>query len=362
MSKLGLTFTFLAPLFLLACLSLLIISSVAPSLFNQQLAFFAIAFALILILGRIDYQLYVFSAWPWYLMSLLLLISTLVLGQVIRGSARWLEIAGVSIQTSELVKPLLIIFVGAYLSRYLPQSVRSLIWFLVIMLAPTFLIFMQPDLGNAILILIITASAVIASGVGLKHIFLTTLLLIMVFPIALTQLKPYQLQRLQSFVNPNADPLGSGYHALQATIAVGSGKLIGRGLGQGTQSHLRFLPERHTDFIFASLVEELGLIGGILVIVSYLVLAISLLRAARYASSDLGSIIVLTSLCLILTQATVNLGMNMGIMPITGITLPFVSSGGSSILSLGLILGVCYSVTNRPSCKKPALEIGKSSR
>jgi rod shape determining protein RodA len=176
-------------------------------------------------------------------------------------------------------------------------------------------------------------------------------------PIGYSQLKSYQRQRLESFVNPSVDPLGTGYNALQATIAVGSGKFIGRGLGQGTQSHLRFLPERHTDFIFASLVEELGFVGGVIVIVSYLWLSLSLMRFARYASSDVGSIICLTTSSLLLVQAFINIGMNMGLLPITGITLPLVSSGGSSILSFAVLLGLCYSVALRQTGKRAVLEI-----
>ena len=362
MSKLSISISIFGPLILLAISSLLIISSIAPDHLQQQVIFFIIAFTLIVILGRIDYQLYVFSPWPWYLSSVAILGFTLLLGQVIRGAARWINIAGVSLQSSELIKPLLIIFVASYLSRYLPQSVKGLIRFLLIMFVPTLLVFMQPDLGSAILIMIITGSSIIASGVGFKRVVITALALLLTLPIAYTQLKPYQLNRLVSFTNPAADPLGSGYNALQATIAVGSGKLLGRGLGQGTQSHLRFLPERHTDFIFASLVEELGLFGGTIIVISFLWLCLTLLKTARYASSDMGSIIALTSLSLLIIQATINIGMNMGLFPITGITLPFVSSGGSSIISLGLMLGVCYSVALRPTGKRAALEIGKKSQ
>jgi rod shape determining protein RodA len=151
--------------------------------------------------------------------------------------------------------------------------------------------------------------------------------------------------------------LGSGYNALQATIAVGSGQIIGRGLGQGTQSHLRFLPERQTDFIFASLVEELGLLGGALVIGAYVWLCHALIMTAKNANTNVGSIICLVTLILISIQAFINIGMNMGIMPVTGITLPLVSAGGSSLISFSILLGICLSIAHHPTAKKPGLEI-----
>jgi rod shape determining protein RodA len=206
--------------------------------------------------------------------------------------------------------------------------------------------------------MVITAASIIGIGVGFKRIFITLAFIAILFPLGYSQLKPYQVNRLVSFINPDADPLGAGYNVTQSTIAVGSGKIFGRGLGQGTQSHLRFLPEKHTDFIFASLVEELGLIGGVMIIFSYLALCFGLIRAAQFASSEVGSVICLSSLGLILFQAVVNIGMNLGIMPITGITLPLVSSGGSSILSMGIMLGMCLSVALRPTSHKALLEIG----
>jgi rod shape determining protein RodA len=358
MHRLPVIVTLIGASLILASSSLLILHSVAPQVFISQLGFFLAAALIAGILSRFDYQLYVFSPWPPYIISILLLLITLVLGSPIRGSTRWLNIFGFSFQTSEITKPLLIIFAATYLAHKLPRTVKELVIFLFLMAFPALLVFLQPDLGTAILIMVITAASIIGIGVGFKRIFITLAFIAILFPLGYSQLKPYQVNRLVSFINPDADPLGAGYNVTQSTIAVGSGKIFGRGLGQGTQSHLRFLPEKHTDFIFASLVEELGLIGGVMIIFSYLALCFGLIRAAQFASSEVGSVICLSSLGLILFQAVVNIGMNLGIMPITGITLPLVSSGGSSILSMGIMLGMCLSVALRPTSHKALLEIG----
>jgi rod shape determining protein RodA len=357
MFKLNPTLGFVGPLLILFASSLLILNSVAPTFAQTQIIFAILGLILFFIIGKIDYQLYLFSPWPWYAISNLLLLSTFFLGVVTRGAVRWIEIFGVSFQPSEFVKPMLILFIASYLTHYFPQTIKDLLIYGLLMLVPTLLIYLQPDLGTSILMLIISAAALLAAGVEFKKLGIVTLVGLLFVPLIFMSLKPYQKQRLTSFIDPNADPLGAGYNVLQATIAVGSGQLIGRGLGQGTQSHLRFLPERHTDFIYASLTEELGFIGGIIILGAYLWLSISLVNAAKLSNSEVGSIICLTSLTLILSQVFINIGMNMGLLPITGITLPLISAGGSSILSFMLILAICFSVANHPATKKASLEI-----
>jgi rod shape determining protein RodA len=178
-----------------------------------------------------------------------------------------------------------------------------------------------------------------------------------IIPLGSLSLKPYQKDRILSFINPYQDHLGTGYNSIQATIAVGSGQLTGRGLGKGTQSHLRFLPERHTDFIFASFVEELGFLGGSILIGAYIWLAMNLVNTAKVASTSIQSLICLISAGLILTQSLVNIGMNMSLLPITGVTLPLVSYGGSSLLSSIIILGINWSIIIRAHSKTRNLEI-----
>lgn len=357
MSKISLYISFLGPISIICFSSLLILNSVLPEVARSQFIFFIIGFILFALISRIDYMLYMFSAWPWYIISNLLLLFTLIFGVTTRGSTRWFQFFGYTFQTSEFVKPLLILFLAGYLSLYLPRSVKSLFYYLILTAIPIFLIFLQPDLGTATLIAFTSVAALVASGVNFKYIGLLILIGLLIVPLSYSQFKPYQQQRIISFIDPNVDPLGSGYNALQATIAVGSGRFIGRGLGQGTQSHLRFLPERHSDFIYAAFVEELGFIGGGILILAYLWLAYTLIKTARRASSDTGSLICLISVSLILIQAGVNIGMNMGLLPITGVTLPLVSAGGSSIISFMLILGICFSVALRPTHHRATFEI-----
>jgi len=350
-------FAFLTPIVLLVFLSLLILHSVDAKSADQQLVFAVLGVILFVVVSRIDYQLYLFSPWPWYFSSLFFLTITLLLTDPVRGSHRWINILGFSLQTSEIVKPMLILFVASYLAFNYPKKVKDLLRFLAIMVVPFGLVFLQPDLGSALILAIIGAAGLLASGIPFKYLISVALIAILIVPIMFQFLKPYQINRLNTFLNPSTDPLGTGYNAVQATIAVGSGKIVGRGLGQGTQSHLRFLPERQTDFIFASLVEELGLLGGGLLILSYFWLSCMLLYTARVANSDTGSIICLISAALILFQFVVNVGMNMGVMPITGITLPFISAGGSSLVSFLIIMGICFSVLRHSRGKPASLEI-----
>lgn len=345
------------PIIVLATLSSLILNSLDPESAKTQAVFFGLSFLFMYFISKIDYNLYLFSPWPWYLLSVILLIVTFVLGSTIRGSTRWLGIGSFSLQTSEIIKPLLIVYISTWLSERPPLKLKHIFEVVGVSLLPVILVFIQPDFGTAMVILFLTAALILAAGAPIKHLLALACLIALVIPIFIIFLKPYQRDRVTSFLNPATDPLGSGYNAAQATIAVGSGKLFGRGLGQGTQSHLRFLPERHTDFVFASLVEELGLFGGILLLGSYAWLTVSLLKIAKTASTDAGSLIVLGVMSILLVQAVVNIGMNMGLLPITGITLPLVSSGGSSVLSFCLSFGLCLAVAKAKHPHPPVLQI-----
>lgn len=357
MKHLTLLLGYVIPILILLTTSIVILHSVAPAEVSVDGLYLILFLTILFIVSRIDYHLFLFSPWPWYFFSLGLLAITLVVGTAARGSLRWVEFAGLTIQTSEIVKPLLLIFIGNYLTLFQPTSIKRVLFFGFLMLIPTFLVYIQPDLGSALLYVLMALVGVVVAGARLKHLLALTFIILAMFPLIYSNLKPYQRLRIESFIDPNADPLGSGYNALQATIAVGSGRLLGRGLGQGTQSHLRFLPERQTDFIFASTVEELGLVGGAIILLSYGWLVLSLLQTARMADADAGSVICLVTAGLVLMQALINIGMNMGMLPITGITLPLVSAGGSSLLSYAVIFGLCLSIARHSSTKRAGLEI-----
>lgn len=250
-----------------------------------------------------------------------------------------------------------ILFIAVYLTHTPIQKIKPTLKFLIYCLIPVGLIFKQPDLGTALILIVLIGAGLLACGVSFKTIGIFGLLLLVAIPLSIPLLKPYQLNRIHTFLNPTSDPLGKGYNSLQATIAVGSGKIFGKGLGQGTQSQLRFLPERQTDFIFASFIEELGFVGGGILLSAYAWLARGLLKTAKYATSPMGSLVSLLTLALLLVQVIVNIGMNMGIMPITGITLPLVSAGGSSLLSLLTLLGVNLNIAKQAKLQTTSLEI-----
>jgi rod shape determining protein RodA len=217
------------------------------------------------------------------------------------------------------------------------------------------LVFLQPDLGNALIYVLVTLITLVAFGFPFKFFFSGAVILLILSPVFWKFLHDYQKQRIMTFLHPN-DPLGLSYNAIQAVIAVGSGMLVGRGLGLGTQSGLRFLPERHTDFIFATLSEELGLIGGILMLITLVFLLYKIYMIFRSQDELFGKIFSIIAFSLIFLQFFINIGMNIGILPIVGITLPFVSYGGSSLLSNFILLGI-LSAMSRGDQSRNVLEI-----
>jgi rod shape determining protein RodA len=345
------------PVVILAVLSVLILHSVLPEVARSQAIFFALGFGLMVAISKIDYHLYLFSPWPWLVLAIIILVLTILFGTTVRGSTRWIELGPLRLQTSEMVKPLMLLFLSVWLAQSPPVTLKDTLTKIGLALIPMFLIFIEPDLGTAMVVGALLITLLVAAGTPFRHLLAIGAICLVSMPLVYVNLHDYQKNRISSFINPGQDPLGTGYNAAQAMIAVGSGKFFGRGLGQGTQSHLRFLPERHTDFVFASTVEELGFMGGFIILAAYGWLAFGLLHAARVAQNDAGSLIILGTLGIIVTQVTVNAGMNMGILPITGITLPFLSAGGSSVLSLFILLGLCLSVARSRSHLRPTLEI-----
>ena len=224
------------------------------------------------------------------------------------------------------------------------------------MLLPALLIFFQPDLGSSLVLLFSWLGILIGAGFDWRLAVLGGATLLSSPFLFWRFLQDYQQQRILSFLNPTSDPLGAGYNLIQATVAVGSGQFLGRGLGRGTQSHLRFLPERHTDFIFASLAEELGFLGSAVLIFALVVLLWRILVIAQKSRDQFGFLISLGIFSLIFTQTFINIGINLGILPITGITLPLVSYGGSSLLAISICLGIIQNI-NQHAKKTPIIEI-----
>lgn len=323
---------------LLVCIGILVIFSSSKELAIQQLIFSILGLFFFFVVSQLDiHTLTNFSKHTYFLM-IFLLILVLIIGFETRGTLRWIPVGLFNIQPSEFAKPVLIIFLAKFWSENLPSwknIFKSLLWS-----APIFiLIFRQPDLGSALTIAAIWIGLLFVAKISFKKIMIIILITTLVIPLSWTILLTYQKQRIVSFLSPQSDPLGRGYNLIQSTIAVGSGQFLGRGLGRGTQSRLQFLPEFRTDFIFASIAEELGLLGSSLILSLYLFLIIYSLTLANKISDPASFLVIVGVVSMFLFQTFVNIGMNMGLLPITGITLPLISYGGSSLLSTFICLG-----------------------
>lgn len=333
------------PALILTCLGLITILSIDPQLFIRQLIFAGIGLILCVAVYKIDFQIFPYFRSYFYVFSIIFLLLSF-LGTEVRGATRWFEVAGVRIQPSELVKPLLIFAFAGFLTQFRPGRLKYIGLNLAAFLPAFFLVFKQPDLGNSIVYFVFWFSMLILSEASLPFLILLIIFFTTVLPLGYGFLKDYQKARLISYLNPNLDPKGAGYNAIQAMIAIGSGLLFGRGFGRGTQSQLMFLPERHTDFIFASFSEEFGFAGGLVLLFIYFWLLWQILKIAKNSGEDGFMLLVIGGICIqLLSQVLVNVGMNLGIVPITGITLPFVSSGGSSLIASWVTIGIVLSAS-----------------
>lgn len=331
-----------AILSILGLLSVLTLSSIAPELASRQLAFFIVGGVVFLAVSKLSWKQILTMSPLGYLLTVGLLILTLLISLQTRNTARWITIGGLfALQASQLAIPL----VGLYFSKLVSQSkvlsLKNIVHWLSVIGFPAVLILIEPDLGTTIVFLACLSTVGLFLPVKPTHILVALGSVALVALVAWSLvLKPYQKQRITSFMNPTSDTSGASYNANQSMIAVGSGEFWGRGLGQGVQSHLRFLPERQTDFIFASIAEEFGFIGSVLIICLYLALVLFLLRTARTTESESAELFIFIVTAQVVIQTFVNIGMNMGLLPITGITLPLLSYGGSSVITLSATLGL----------------------
>lgn len=341
------------PVILLTFLSLAVIGSISPELQILQLIFFILGFIIFFSLLFVDAKIIQAIAWPSYFFSIIFLLLPFFFPEI-RGAHRWISFFSLSIQPAELVKPFLLTFWCYFLKRHSP-ILKTYLLYLILAFIPSLIVFFQPDLGNSIVYLLVALGLLFISQASL-YFFLTLLFFLLgLLPIIWFFLKDYQKLRLVSFLNPQLDTLGTGYNAIQAMIAIGSGQLFGRGLGRGPQSQLRFLPENHTDFIFASLSEELGFFGANLLLFSYFVLLLSLFRLGLRSEHYFTRLFIFAVFFLLLLQITINIGMNLGMLPITGISLPLFSYGGSSLISSLMLLGIINALTSQKKHKTIAI-------
>lgn len=350
-------FELLFPVFILVAISLTALLALDRGLFHNQLLFIFLGFLAFIVFSFVDYRPLRNFMLPIFLVSVILLFLLLIFGVEVRGAVRWMGLTSLKIQISEILKPFLLIAYASFLTRRGNRiSFTTFIWSLLLVGVVIIPIFIQPDLGNTLIYVLAAFLILIFYGMPFWWLGITGIGLFALAPILWQFLLEYQKLRILTFLNPNFDPLGSSYNLIQAVIAVGSGQLIGRGLGYGTQSQLKFLPERHTDFIFATISENFGFIGAVLLLIAFTFLLLKIYKVTRETDDSFGALLGAGVFSLIFLQVFINIGGNIGILPITGITLPLVSYGGSSLLSTFILLGVLNSVS-QDAKKHKTLEI-----
>ncbi len=352
MNKLDKTlfFSVLAILFI----GLLILYSASTRYYSQNIVFrqacwILIGVILLFIILRIDYQRFISVSYLLYGINIFLLILVLFFGEARGGARRWISLGAFNLQPSELAKITLVLALSLYIGRRKRDvtKIGFLFGAFFLVLPAFFLILIEPDLGGALLLIPITLTMLFMAGAKIKHLVAIVLLGLSSLPFFWQFLKDYQKERLFVFINPNIDPLGSGYTVIQSKIAIGSGGLLGKGWLSGTQNQLNFLPERHTDFIFSVVGEEWGFLGALILIFLYLLIVYRGIKIIETTPDEYGRLIATGFITLFSLQVIINIGMTIGFLPIVGLTLPLISYGGSSLIVTLIYIGFLLNIGMR---------------
>lgn len=318
--------------------------------FSRALVWSALATMVYLVATAFDYKWIKTFTWPVYGINLGLLLLTLAIGDGVGGSARWISLGPLTFQFSELAKILMIGVLAAYLGNREGRldSLGSIAGAVLLVAPPWALVMMQPDLGTSLVLVAILVGMLFMSGASLRWLLAGAMSVVAAIPLIWTYvLQDYQRQRIETFLNPTQDTQGAGWQVAQAQIAVGSGGPLGVGLTNGVQAHGQLLAVRESDFVFAVLAQELGFVGAVVVFLLFMALLWRVLVAAWRSRDPFGTLYGAGVASMILFQVLVNVGMVVGIMPVTGIPLPFISHGGASLVSIALGLGVIQSINIR---------------
>ena len=319
-------------------------------LYIKQMYWLAVGLGLMVLTLFYDYRHLEKLGYPIYILSILLLVGVMVAGKTVYGSRRWLLLGPISFQPSEVAKIGVILALATYFNRrprLESMGLKDLVFPGLLVLLPVALIIKQPDLGSGILVALVAGSMIFFAGVRWRTLVSCVLTLGLCSPLIWHFLKDYQRLRVLTFLNPERDPLGAGYHILQSMIAVGSGQFWGKGFLQGTQSQLYFLPEQHTDFVFSVFAEEWGFIGSAVLLLLFTGLALWGLQVARDCKERFGHFLALGVTALIFWQIFINLCMVTGFLPVVGIPLPLFSYGGSSLITTLLGVGFLLNIRMR---------------
>lgn len=315
------------------------------SLFASQLMWTGISLIVFFLLSFLDFRFLKKTKvlMTLYVFFLLVLASLFVFGSTVKGATSWFDFGSFSFQPVDFMKIMLILMLAKYFSRRHVEIAHSkhILVSATYALVPFLLVFLQPDFGSAIIIFLIWFGLALASGISKKHLLIIAGIGAAAFFILWTFVfQSYQKDRIRTFLDPLADIQGVGYNAYQSTIAAGSGGVWGKGVGYGTQSRLKYLPEYETDFIFAAFSEEWGFVGSMSVLILYILVIWRILRLAMFAATNFEMLFGVGVAIMIIAHTVINIGMNIGLMPVTGITLPFMSYGGSNLLTLFISLGI----------------------
>lgn len=316
-------------------------------IFNKQLLLATLSVITFFVIANFDYRILAKNSKWLYIILLILLVFLLVFGRAIRGSARWIDLGFFNLQPAELAKFVIILGLSRwfYLQRGQINSIKSLLISAVYAFLPAGLILVEPDLGSSLVVSGIWFGILLVSQVKKKYIMAFVLLFVLLSGLAWQFfLHDYQRTRIEVFLDPSLDTTGKGYNVRQAIIAVGSGSMFGSGFGQGLQSQLRFLPERHTDFMFATIAEQVGFAGSLFLIALFIAMCYRILYIMKNAKDRLAYFISAGAFWFFFIQFVINIGMNIGVLPVTGIPLPMISYGGSSLLVSGAVLGLVQNI------------------
>ncbi|HEU0199403.1 MAG TPA: rod shape-determining protein RodA [Burkholderiaceae bacterium] len=318
----------------------------SPARFNDQLRNLALAGGVLVIVASLPPGTLMKLALPVYLLGLGLLVGVEVAGITVKGATRWLDVGVARIQPSEMMRLAVPMMLAWYFHKR-EGAVRTLDFAVatLIVVAPVALILKQPDLGTALLVTAAGFFVIYFGGLPWKWLAAMVIGALASLPLAWTLMHDYQRERVLTLVDPTQDPLGKGFHTLQSMIAIGSGGTLGKGWMQGTQTHLEFIPERTTDFIFAVYSEEFGLVGNLLLLALFFALILRALSIAGNATTIFGRLLAAAIALIIFTYAFVNMGMVSGILPVVGVPLPFISYGGTALLTLGMACGMLMSIS-----------------
>jgi rod shape determining protein RodA len=319
-------------------------------IFNKQIYWYLIGFVIFFLMTTFNYYGLERLAYPAYFFSLGLLLLVLFLGKISSGSQRWINLGGFNFQPSELSKIAMVMVLAKFFTDkagYQEYRLRDL-WQPFIMTAvPAVLIIKEPDLGTALLLVVVSFSMILFAKVHWKSLALLLISAVSLAPFVWFNLKSYQQKRILTFLRPDMDPLGAGYHINQSKIAIGSGLFWGKGFLQGTQTRLHFLPEQHTDFAFSVWAEEWGFVGSVILLVLYLVLILWGINIAKSSKDKFGSVLAIGLVSIVFWQVMINVGMVTGLLPVVGIPLVLFSYGGSSLISTMAAMGLLMNISMR---------------